>query len=547
MTPIRDAGDEHEVGGPFRLAAWLRAFFEPDARAPGFLGARWVLLRLLGLWHFSVFYSLAFQIRGLIGDHGILPVSELFPFVARRYPGVGRFWLLPSLLWLAPSDRGLAVLVVAGLIASTTLVLNLAPRASLVVCGLAFASFVPAAGDFSSYQSDGMLLEATAAAFVFAPPGLLPRLGARRPPSRAARFVLLWECFRIYFESGVAKLASGDPSWRDFTAMDRYYENGPLPATLGWWAQQLPHGFHGAVAFVTLLVELALIFLVFGPRRVRPWIFGVLTALQLGIIATGNYGFLNYLVLSLGVLLLDDGHLAHLGLRLPSPSPAPPEARGARWRFWASSAWLGWLFYGSLAVFAFEGAPAPISWLAAPVAPLQHLRLANRYGLFARMTQVRYEVELQGSNDGNDYVPYRFKYKPQAQDEAPKTFAPYQPRFDWNLWFCAIDEEGVPPRYVVRMAMQTCPWVVRLERRLLEGSPDVLRLFDGDPFPGARPRYVRSVLWRYWMTDRETLRATGRHWRRELVGPYAYELEREPDGTLSVVVPPPPEDEPSDE
>jgi len=497
--------------------------FEPDARGR-WLGARWLFLRALGVFHFSVFYSLAFQIRGLLGDRGILPVSELFQYL-REHAGASRFWIVPSLLWIAPSDRGLVALVVVGLVASSLLVLNVAPRACLVVCGVLFVSFVNAAQDFSSYQSEGMLLDATAAAFVLAPRGFRPGLGASQPPSWAARFLLVWECFRIYFESGVAKIASGDPSWRDLTAMDHYYENGPLPTWIGWWAQQLPHGFHAFTALATLVVELGIVFGVFFRRRaVRLATFAVLTTLQIGIIATANYCFLNYLVLALGILIVDDETLERFtGGRLQLPREHDHDAPTSGWRPWAAAAWLSTLFYASLAVFAFAGAPEPMSYLAAPADALARFRLANRYGLFARMTGVRYEIEFQGSLDGVHYVPYRFRYKPQALDEAPKIYAPYQPRFEWNLWFCAIYEENVPPRHRLGVARQTCPWVVRVEMRLLERSPDVLRLFREDPFAGRAPHYVRAVLYQYWMTDRATLRATGRYWRREELGSYVDE------------------------
>src|SRR3712207_8510772 len=60
-----------------------------------------------------------------------------------------------------------------------------------------------------------------------------PGLGAHDPPSRASLFLLQWEWFRIYFWSGVVKLASGDVHWRNLTAMDEYYQNGPLPAWPG--------------------------------------------------------------------------------------------------------------------------------------------------------------------------------------------------------------------------------------------------------------------------------------------------------------------------
>ncbi len=511
------------------------ALFMPDARTPGFLGARWILGRAMGAIYFSVFYSLAYQIHGLIGARGILPVAQLLPYVRHAHP-LARFWYVPSLLWIDSSDAALSALVVLGLVASLTLLLGVAPRASLLVCGVLFVSFVTAAQEFSSYQSDGMLLEATAIGLFFFPAGLFPGLAADRPPSRAARFLLLWECFRIYFESGVAKLASGDPTWRNFTAMDHYYENGPLPTWIGWWAQQLPHGFHAATAALTLFVELPFVWLMFGPRRVRPWVFGVLSALQVGIIATSNYCFLNYLVLLLGVLLLDDGHLARIGLpfarrarRAATPRPPP------RWRAWVSAVALSWLFYATIATFAFAGAPEPIRALDAPAALLEPLRVANRYGLFATMTPARYEIAFEGSDDDARWTPYPFRYKPQRLDAAPGIFAPYQPRFEWNLWFASLEPW-------TRNA-----WVVGVEQRLLEGSPDVLALFAYDPFHGRPPRYVRAVLWQYHMTTPAILRATGRYWTREPVGVFAPILTRGADGQISVLITPDEADVPLDE
>jgi len=508
----------------------VRNFFERGS-ASRYLGARWIFLRALGAFHFSVFYSLAFQIHGLLGDRGVLPVTELFDFFRAREPGVARFWTIPSLLWLAPSDRGLSALVAVGLVSSVLVVANVAPRAALAVCGVCFLSFVSAAQDFSSYQSDGMLLEATAAAVVIAPRGFRPRFGESDPPSRAARVVLLWECFRIYFESGVAKIASGDPSWRDLTAMDHYYENGPLPTWLGYWAQQLPHGFHVFSAGATIAIELVIVFGMWIPR-LRVATFAILTTLQIGIISTANYCFLNHLVLALGIFLVDDDALRRVRLAIPRASSALRASTGAR--FWISAVWLSLLFYASVAVFAFAGAPEPMAYVAAPAEALAHLRLANRYGLFARMTNVRYEISFEGSDDGVHWSTYRFRYKPQDPKEAPKFFAPYQPRFDWNLWFCAVAEEGVRRSQIVRVARASCPWVVSAEARLLEASPDVLRLFRDDPFHGRAPRFVRTMLDQYWMTDASTHRATGAYWRVARVGRYTTSLGRDDDGTIFI-------------
>src|SRR5271169_1498409 len=109
-----------------------------------YLWSRWLFLRALGLIFFSAFYSLAFQIHGLIGPRGILPAADYLRLIARSYPGQ-RFWLAPTLLWLGAGDRALTALVVAGFVASALLVLNLWPRGALAVATVAFMSFVTAA------------------------------------------------------------------------------------------------------------------------------------------------------------------------------------------------------------------------------------------------------------------------------------------------------------------------------------------------------------------------------------------------------------------
>ncbi len=100
----------------------------------------------------------------------------------------------------------------------------------------------------------------------------------------------------------MVKLASGDPEWRNFTAMDEYYQNGPLPTWIGWYVQHLPHWFHAFATAATLGLELGLVFMLFLPRRWRIVCFFIVTAWQIPVILTANYTFLNYLVLVLGFL-----------------------------------------------------------------------------------------------------------------------------------------------------------------------------------------------------------------------------------------------------
>src|SRR5580698_7360306 len=241
---------------------------------------RWMFLRSLGLIYLSAFHSLFCQIRGLIGPEGVLPVQQFLQAIDRSFPSLTRFWFAPTLLWFGTGNRALMSITVVGLVFSLLLVANVWPRFCLVVCFLCFLSFVSAAGDFSNYQSDGMLLEAGFLSLFFAPRGLWPGLGAASAPSRASLFLLQWEWFRIYFESGLVKLLSGDQQWRHFTAMDEYYQNGPLPTWIGWYMQHLPHWFHASTVVATLTLELVIVFLLFFPRRFRILCFLVVTPWQ---------------------------------------------------------------------------------------------------------------------------------------------------------------------------------------------------------------------------------------------------------------------------
>jgi hypothetical protein len=529
------------------------------------LWPRWLWLRALGLIFLSAFYSLVFQIRGLIGPEGILPAGRYLSALHQQ-AGARAYWYVPSLLWLSTGNHALMTIAWAGLIASVLLVLNFWPRGMIAVCLVMFLSVVSAAQEFSSYQSDGMLLEAAFISLFLAPRGWRPGLGDDRPPSRASLFLLRWEWLRIYFESGIVKVASHDAQWRSLTALDHYYENGPLPDWIGWYAQQLPHRFQASVSLATLVIELGLVWMLFLPRRFRLLCFLVVTPFQIGIILTANLGFLNYLVLCLGLLLLDDEFLAfclrplrrlswsaarQLAGRTPNlPQPtangcvgavamvAPGQPQGpplkapeksSRFRrllqratLYFSALALSWIFYNTTALLLlmiFPALPLPTS----PIVALDPLRISNQYGLFAVMTRARYEIEFQGTNDGQVWVAYPFRYKPQNPRQAPRLYAPYQPRFDWNLWFASLG------------GWRENPFVVRTEVQLLRGSPSALSLFAGNPFPGKPPREVRAVLWQYWFTDLKTKRAEGLWWRREFLGLYAPTIEIEPDGSVGAI------------
>jgi lipase maturation factor 1 len=179
-----------------------------------------------------------------------------------------------------------------------------------------------------------------------------------------------------------------------------------------------------------------------------------------------------------------------------------------------AAAMLPILFITTVASFFMPGFPTVIL--------LEPFRVANSYGLFAVMTRARYEIEFQGTADGKKWYAYPFQYKPQNIYKPPGIYAPYQPRFDWNLWFASLGS-WIDNR-----------WVLNTEVRLLQNQPAVLRLFAGNPFPRKPPVAVRAVEWQYWFTNPAERRATGAWWKRELIGQYAPAAKRMPDGSIQL-------------
>jgi lipase maturation factor 1 len=300
------------------------------------------------------------------------------------------------------------------------------------------------------------------------------------------------------------------------------------------------------------------VLMLFLPRRARLICFFIVTPWEIGVILTANYTFLNYLVLSLGFLLLDDSSIRRLlpqRFRNSLPEPlqqdsAPGKAplsvlessdevsdevkddkqhapRGfaslfATARLFVAAILLSWIGYATTAEMIrmlWSDLPLP----TAPIVALEPFRIANQYGLFAVMTRGRYEIEFQGSNDGQNWTPYLFRYKPQAPNEAPGIYAPYQPRFEWNLWFASLGD------------WQQSNFVALTEERLLENDPSVLGLFKANPFPQSPPRYVKAVLWQYWFTSMEEKQHTGNWWKRNLLGLYAPVVTRQQDGKFNAV------------
>jgi hypothetical protein len=418
---------------------------------------------------------------------------------------------------LGASDLALHLVCAAGVASSVLMLANFMPGSAAVACWVLYLSLYTVGRNFLSFQWDILLLEAGIIAVLLAPWRLHPGLAVAVP--RAPLWLARWLVFRVMFLSGAVKLLSNDPAWRDLSAMAYHFETQPLPAWTSWYAHQLPMTMQRASTAMMFVVELVLPFLIFAPRRLRVLAFFGFVGLQLGIAATGNYGFFNLLTIVLCITLLDDAHVARL-FRARGRSEAAAAAPAKRpWplRVIVTAA-VVYLFAASAGnlvgrVYDYDAVPEIVRRAIAATAPLH---LTSNYGLFAVMTKERPEIVIEGSRDGRTWLPYEFRWKPGDLTARPRFVQPHMPRLDWQMWFAALG------------GYRSQPWFMPMLGRLLEGSEPVVDLFASSPFPDGPPTYVRATVYEYRFTRWNTPEAGEAWWVREGGRPYSPVLRRRP-------------------
>lgn len=469
--------------------------------------SRWIFLRALGVIFLIAFVSLWVQVKGLIGNQGILPARELLA-AAQAQLGGERYRMLPTVFWLGSSDAALQLTCALGATCSVLLIADVAPGPMLAMLWLLYLSLTVVGRDFLSFQWDVLLLETALLALFLAPWRLIPARSESAVPALGL-LLLWWLLFRLTFASGVVKLTWNDPTWHNLTALDYHYWTQPLPTWTAWYMSQFPEWFKRFSVVVTYVLEIGFPLLLFGTRTMRLIACAGIVLMQLMIFTTGNYNFFNLLTLALAGLLLDDRAWSVVlpdGLMrwVTGPNAVALEARGLGL---VGTALAVLLFV--LATVRFVQALTPRGGGFGPLAWLESFRSINGYGLFRVMTTTRREIVVEGSDDGTTWRAYEFRYKPGDPLHRPGFIEPHQPRLDWQMWFASLSP------YEVTF------WFQEFLTRLLQGSPAVLGLLRTNPFPNHPPKYVRAVLYDYHFTTTAERRATGAWWTRTYVGPYS--------------------------
>ncbi|HET6581806.1 MAG TPA: lipase maturation factor family protein [Nannocystaceae bacterium] len=201
---------------------------EDSILPPTYRLTRWLFLRLVGAVALVAFVSLGTQLRGLVGERGILPAAEFFE---RAHEALGRraIFELPSLFWLSSSDAALLAVAVGGILASLCLVAGWLEGPAIAVAWACYLSLCVAGQTFLSFQWDALLLESLLCAVFWASWRWRSHPGNDESP--AGRWLVWVLVFKLMFLSGATKLLAlvNDPA---FGAREGYVRRHELLAAL---------------------------------------------------------------------------------------------------------------------------------------------------------------------------------------------------------------------------------------------------------------------------------------------------------------------------
>ena len=465
------------------------------------------LVRLLFQRAMAAIYLIAFlaallQFKPLLGAGGLLPVPA---FLKRA-----GFWDSPSVFHWHYSDGFFRVVACAGTTLAVAALLGFSEAGpfwlSFVVWLLLWAlylSIVNVGQTFYGFGWESMLLEAGFFAAFLGPTNLRP--------SVIPILILRWMLFRTEFGAGLIKMRH-DPCWRDLTCLFYHYETQPLPNPLSWYFHRLPKVLHKLSVLFSHLVQLIVPFGFFAPQPFAAIAGGLTVFHQLWLIVSGNYSWLNWLTVALGITAFDDRVLARvapLGGYQNHPRPMPVEA----------------MMY-ALGAATILLSLQPVRNLFSRRQLMNHtynpFHLVNTYGAFGTVTKKRYEIVIEGTDEprvtpATRWREYGFKAKPGDPRRGPPQIAPYHLRLDWLMWFlpfsATVTQQGLLTRgYEI--------WFVRLILKLLEADPPTLKLLRENPFKTGPPTYVRALFYFYRYTSRQEKKETGAWWSRRFIDIY---------------------------
>jgi lipase maturation factor 1 len=446
--------------------------------------------RLLGLIFLFAFVPFLFQIKGLLGTEGILPIQNLLNGL-RHYPLKKRLFYLPTFFWMRADNRMLIGLVLTGIFISICLMAGLHVPFCLFFLYFLYLSIVSTGQEFLGFGWEGFLLEVTFYTFW---------LSLTSVPNLMIWTSLNFLLFRFHIQAGAVKLQSYDLTWKNLTALAFHYQTQPLPNTQAWFFYRLPLKFHQLSSLLMFVIELVFPFALLLDDWSRAVAGVAFIGLQGMIWFTGNFAYLNYLTACLSLITLSNYFL--------SPWIAEPILNPASIELDYLLTLLGSLFVIMQGVRLWHHfvPNAFFQWWLSYFTPFH---LFNPYGIFAVMTTKRYEIIIEGSENQLEWKEYLFCYKPSEIQRRPRRISPYQPRLDWQMWFLPFN------------TFEQQKWFHSFIYHLLKGTPAVLKLIRHNPFPHSPPLYLRALIYDYRFSTPKERKLENVWWKRNYRGPFS--------------------------
>lgn len=435
-----------------KLSVVLRKFSFISQRYHGhsYRFGNWVFGRFLGLVTLFAFLSYWVQADALVGPQGLVPWEKDLANIEQlteKNKEISKFSLRPTLLWFQPLANH-DLIFATGTLAATLLTLGLLPLISVTVSYITYLSLMVVGGPFLNFQWDILLTETLFISAFFLPNIKFHGYSDHCDFPRLGRYLLIGLLAKLMLESGIVKFtyftADGFNSWRELTALSFHYWTQPLPHSWSPWVDALPHWFDQISLTGMYAVELILPFLFFLPGNLRRIGLVGQIILQIAILASGNFGFFNFLTLCLCIPLIDDQFLPKQIRQKFSRSKDEDIQSGFSVRT-AALVFLSFIFltttYGHL-LNDFRGNQSAQDhphtvpeWIKDLQTETRIFRSFNSYGLFRVMTTTRPEIIIEGSLDGISWQPYQFKWKPSLETQKLHFTGPHMPRIDWQMWF----------------------------------------------------------------------------------------------------------------
>lgn len=506
-----------------------------------------LVARGVALVYFISFASLTHQVLPAAGSGGYYRLDGRLAAIRRDFPSWRRFFYFPTLSWIRSGDFTLAAFPWLGLVASGA-VLAGGPQTpwAFVACYALYLSIDRAL--VLIFPWDSMLFEAGFFAMFLPALRTLPALSAVGAPIPALAWVYRLLLFRVLLGFGKFKFVGSTSD--DVGYLKGFLVNQPLPSLLGWLAQKLPLPVLKAALVLMFVVEIPVPFTVFAPGPVSVAGALAIDAFMMVIWASGTFGYFSLVMIVVSLSWFDSATAQAFSLRefftgrehILLKAVIFAHTVGALISFplntYCSMTWLTWSIWRRVRSPAVRGALAfyrslhPFRWLHA-------------YGVFPPhpTPPVKFVPVMEVTWDGSAWHTLEHHFSPTTERSRPQFCAPYHARVDQSLIY---DVFGMSDATIFRNLVGW--WEpyghghaggsLMMMRRTLEGFLPPLVFKRHSIQRSGAPRAIRVRTYMLEPTPVREAFATGRWWKRTLVGPHTGPLRFE-DGFWDEIEPHP--------